>query len=98
MKSDLQNKEGGDRPPLSWKKRLAFSVIPVLALVLVAEIALRAFDLDRSMISLPESDDERPDVDLFWTMAPNAEFFTGNGSVVRTNSLGLRGPEPPDQR
>ena len=79
-------------------KRVIFSLIPVLVMVLAAEGLLRLgkAPLAPQYTSIPLPYEyagiSRFDDELFWTTKPNIDV-TFEGMRVRTNSLGFRGPE-----
>lgn len=88
-------------------KLLLFSILPVLLLLLTAEVVLRAakfvkpsfftlaFILENEGILVP-------DKELFWSLRPNLDQYSDDVKArVRTNSLGLRtsevGPKLPQE-
>jgi len=78
-------------------KLVAFSLTPTVLLLLLAEAGLRATGLDvmpgtGSGLVEEQFGIMRVDPDLFWSLRPNlARSY--RGQLLRTNSLGLRGPE-----
>jgi len=79
-------------------KLVAFSLTPTLLLLLLAEVGLRLTGLDAasgtgSGLAEEQFGITRADPDLFWSLRPNlARSYRGH--LLRTNGLGLRGPEP----
>ena len=78
-------------------KRLAFAIIPLVAILAVTELGLRISGVADSTImplALPGENSymHRPDEDLFWALQPNAETLF-QGITARTNSIGLRNDE-----
>ncbi len=80
-------------------KLILFSILPVLLLLLTAEIVLRATRLVKpSLFTLTFIlEDEGvlvPDKELFWSLRPNLDQYSDDVQArVRTNSLGLRTAE-----
>ena len=81
-------------------RRLVFSLLPLLALVLVAELGLRVLDLDqpnvRSKLTAELFGVIQPDEELFWSQKPGLDrrLPTPTGTMrLTTNRLGLRGAE-----
>lgn len=78
-------------------KLVLFSLTPLLVLLALAEVGLRIAGLDGPHGSGAGLVEEqfgitRADPDLFWSLRPElARDYRGH--LVRTNSLGLRGPE-----
>jgi len=76
--------DSAPRPPLSWQKKLAFALVPLIALLIVVEVATR-------LLIEPPADVTgqvgyvEPDPDLIWRLKPGAEF--------QTNELGFRDRE-----
>ncbi|MCA9512098.1 MAG: hypothetical protein KC560_15405, partial [Myxococcales bacterium] len=80
-------------------RRLAFALVPALALLALAEgvarVALVASPALRSLPLPPESAGLlRPDDELFWSLAPGLDQ-PYMGARVATNALGLRSPPLP---
>ena len=78
-------------------KFLIFSLIPVLTLLTLAEGLLRLTGTDRPFLTNFQSELDYPDEDLFWSLPPGARIES-MGTLVVTNSLGLRSPEPKDKQ
>jgi lysophospholipase L1-like esterase len=78
-------------------KLVLFSLTPLLLLLAAAELGLRLAGLDGPREAGPGLVEEqfgitRQDPDLFWSLRPGlARSY--RGALVRTNRLGLRGPE-----
>jgi hypothetical protein len=97
MTREISKAESGMRDrKLRFSYVVSIQIIIVLALLVIAEIALRVLDLP--MIRLPPSDriwGFRHDPDLGWSLPPhNARQVTVTRTVsMRSNSLGLRDAE-----
>lgn len=77
-------------------KRLVPKVLLPLLVVCLIEIGLRlaGFGPETAPQIQARYDKFQPDGDLGWVLKPSWSGSELNGAEVRTNSLGLRGPEP----
>jgi lysophospholipase L1-like esterase len=85
------------RPVLPFWKRLAFSLIPLLVLVLALEAVVRVAKLDRPAIQSTPLPEElaglmRPDRELFWSLRPDTRT-TWRRTQVSVNHQGTRGAD-----
>lgn len=93
--------------PIPFVKRCVFSIIPLLALLLAAEIAARCFlsdnqrfaQIEQIIVYLGNEPGEsifEPDADCFWRLKPNTVLPADHGASwggVMANSHGMRSRE-----
>jgi lysophospholipase L1-like esterase len=80
----MQAADDGTSAPLSWRKKLIFASIPLVALLVAIEGGARLFVPSPPDASIHAAYVE-PDPDLIWRLKPGAEF--------QTNTLGFRDRE-----
>lgn len=82
---------------MSRTRIILFSLLPLLLLLMAAEVVVRVLDLDKPAIRAgtvrvnPENI-LRPDISLGWSHIPNSTM-EHSGHAITINSLGLRSPE-----
>ncbi len=81
----------------SVRKKIAFSLLPLVGLILLAELGCWLAGWDRPSVTVPLIDGSQTqlhtsDDELFWKLLPNLDTVNG-GVRIRTNSLGLRDTE-----
>ena len=81
----------------SKTKLIIFSILPVVLLLVSAEVAVRLLSLDQPAIfagtpSVGPNSHIKADLELGWSLRPD-NSSTDKGMTMTTNSLGLRSPE-----
>ena len=92
MSKDARRSPVSRKPSL--RKKIAFSLLPLVALILLAELGCRLVGWDRPAMTVPLIEGNRArmhsaDDELFWKLLPNLDTVS-NGVRIRTNRIGLR--------
>jgi lysophospholipase L1-like esterase len=86
---------GRNAAHLPWHRRALYALFTWIAAIALVEFGLHLAGFAPSPTAMPERYSKyEPDPDLIWKLKPSWTGFEPNDAPVRTNALGLRGPEP----